>query len=58
MKERQKEFLKKFAELCREYKPDFYYTTCDDGIHIVVDGERVFCGFSVVSEELEKAISA
>jgi len=45
LNERQKEFLKKLRELCMEYKPEFYYTKNDDGIHISMGEEEVFVGF-------------
>lgn len=50
-------FLLDFAALCDKYKPDFFYTTEDDGVHIVVDGAEVFCGYSINAESVKKAIS-
>ena len=46
MTQRQQNFLKQLASLCKQYKASFGYTTADDGIHIEVDGEAdVFVGW-------------
>lgn len=41
---KQKEFLLKLADLCEEYKADFYYTRDDNGIHVEVEGDEIFVG--------------
>jgi len=45
MTNRQKEFIKKLADLCEVYQAEFFYTINDDGIHINVDREEIFIGF-------------
>ena len=42
---REKTFLLKLAELCKEYAAAFSCTVDDDGVHICVDEEEVFVGF-------------
>jgi hypothetical protein len=43
--EKDREFLLKLADLCEEHKASFGYTTSDDGIHVELDGRKVFCGW-------------
>ena len=45
MSDRDREFLKKLADLMEEYGARFMYTTSEDGIHISRDGEDIFIGF-------------
>ena len=41
----KKEFLRRLADLCEQYKATFEYTSNDDGIHIELDGKEVFADF-------------
>lgn len=45
MTRRQKNFLRRLAELIEQHDASLTYTTDDDGIHIEVDGVLVFVGF-------------
>lgn len=45
---RAKCFLVALADICQEYDATFFYTRDDDGIHITVDDEEVFCGFAEI----------
>lgn len=53
---KQRDFLFKLADLCDEYKAEFSYTNDNDGIHIDVDGVKVFAGF--LSGDAGKALRA
>lgn len=43
--DKDREFLLKLADLCEAYKAEFVYTNSDDGIHIQLDGKKVFRGW-------------
>ena len=38
-------FLEKLALLCEQFNAVFFYTTDDDGIHIALNGQKVFVGY-------------
>lgn len=52
------QFLNKLAELCVEYGPHFYYTNCDDGIHIELDGVDCFADYPISAETIQRAVTA
>ena len=52
----QNQFLTELANLVQKHGADFYYTTADDGIHIMADGVQVFTGFSLTPELLRAAV--
>ena len=42
---KKNEFLEKFAKLCEEYDATFAYNADDDGIHIFLGIDEIFCGY-------------
>ena len=42
---KKNEFLEKFAKLCEEYNATLEDTTDDDGIHIFLGIDEIFCGY-------------
>jgi len=58
MNNKQKDFLNKLADLCDVYKPEFFYTNDDDGIHIRIDNEDIFIDYDITAETIRSAIRA
>lgn len=54
---KEKRFLVALADICEKYDATFFYTTDDDGIHIELGEEEIFCEFMVfeVPAELRAA---
>ena len=47
------EFLDKFKQLCKEYRPSIYYTNADDGIRIDINNKIIFIG-GIADGELDQ----
>ena len=55
MKHKQHSFLSDLLSLCKGYGDvEFTYTTDDDGIHIILDGEDIFKSHSLLPDIKKK----
>ena len=50
------EILEQLASLFEKYAIEFIYTTDDDGIHIILAGKEIFCGFLFDAEDVPRIL--